>query len=112
MILNEHPASYRDEMHEQIVTLLDDGPWHGWKDRPGGVYLLRGDFMPDAERTLLTSVARAVLHGNRGTLSNQLDRPRTGREPSRALTGGIRIPRRPRRRPSTRPRRSRRLLSR
>jgi len=80
VILNEHPASYRDETHEQIVKLLDDGPWRGWKDRPGGVYLLRGDYMPDADRVLLTSVARAVLHGNRGTLSNQLDRPRPGRE--------------------------------
>ena len=57
-------------------TLLDDGPWRGWKDRPGGVYLLRGDQMAEAERTLLASVARAILHGNRGTLANQIDRPR------------------------------------
>jgi cyclic beta-1,2-glucan synthetase len=86
VILNEHPASYRDETHEQIVKLLDDGPWHGWKDRPGGVYLLRGDFMPDADRTLLTSVARAVLHGNRGTLSTSsigACRPRGRRESRR-----------------------------
>jgi cyclic beta-1,2-glucan synthetase len=80
VILNEHPASYRDETHEQIMKLLDDGPWRGWKDRPSGVYLLRGDHMSDAERTLLASVARAILHGNRGTLSNQIDRPRPGRE--------------------------------
>jgi len=80
VILNEHPTSYRDETHEQIVKLLDDGPWRGWKDRPGGVYLLRGDHMAEADRTLLASVARAILHGNRGTLSNQLDRPRPGRE--------------------------------
>ena len=83
VILNEHPTSYLDETHEQITTLLSDGPWRGWKDRPGGVYLLRADHMADSDRTLLIAVARAVLHGNRGTLANQIDRPypgRTGRD--------------------------------
>ncbi len=83
VILNEHPTSYLDETHEQITTLLSDGPWRGWKERPGGVYLLRADHMADSDRTLLIAVARAVLHGNRGTLANQIDRPypgRTGRD--------------------------------
>src|SRR4030095_1223404 len=60
VILNEHPTSYLDETHEQITTLLSDGPWRGWKDRPGGVYLLRADHMADSDRTLLIAVARAV----------------------------------------------------
>ena len=45
------------------------------KHRPGGAYLLRGERMTEAERTLLASVARAVLSGDRGELANQLDRP-------------------------------------
>ena len=75
VILNEHPVSYFDEMHAQLTALLDNGPWRTWKHRPGGAYLLRGDRMPPAERTLLTGVARAVLSGERGELANQLDRP-------------------------------------
>ncbi|MGH7645238.1 MAG: GH36-type glycosyl hydrolase domain-containing protein, partial [Gemmatimonadales bacterium] len=75
VILNEHPVSYLDEMHVQLEALLDTGPWGVWKHRPGGVYLLRGDRMNDAERCLLASVARAILRGDRGTLSNQLDWP-------------------------------------
>jgi cyclic beta-1,2-glucan synthetase len=75
VILNEHPASYLDEMHAALATLLDDGPWRSWKHRPGGAYLLRGEQMTEAERTLLSSVARAVLSGERGELKNQLDRP-------------------------------------
>ncbi len=70
VILNEHPVSYVDETHEQIATLLEDGPWRSWKDRSGGVHLLRADHMAEKERTLLLAVARAVLHGNRGTLAN------------------------------------------
>ncbi|MGZ5427180.1 MAG: GH36-type glycosyl hydrolase domain-containing protein, partial [Thermoanaerobaculia bacterium] len=75
VILNEHPASYRDEMHQQLVELVEGGAWGAWKGKPGGVFLLRGDAMPEAERLLLHAVARAVLSGERGDLEEQLDRP-------------------------------------
>jgi cyclic beta-1,2-glucan synthetase len=75
VILNEHPVSYLDEMHTALAALLDDGPWRTWKHRPGGAYLLRGDRMTEGERVLLAAVARAVLSGERGELTQQLDRP-------------------------------------
>ncbi|MGH2628535.1 MAG: glucoamylase family protein, partial [Anaerolineales bacterium] len=75
VILNEHPVSYFDEMHVQLTALLDTGPWGAWKHRPGGVYLLRSDRMNQAEQILLASTARAILSGDRGKLSNQLDWP-------------------------------------
>jgi cyclic beta-1,2-glucan synthetase len=75
VIVNEHPVSYLDEMHAQLAALLDDGPWRTWKHRKGGAYLLRGDRMTEAERLLLSGVARAVLSGDRGTLAHQLDLP-------------------------------------
>jgi cyclic beta-1,2-glucan synthetase len=65
-------------MHAHITTLLEDGPWRSWKDRPGGVYLLRADQLTEPEVTLLMAVARAILQGDRGTLANQLDRPYAG----------------------------------
>src|SRR6185503_18995364 len=73
VILNEHPASYRDEMHAELVQVVDGGPWAGWKGRPGGVFLLRGDGMPDPERILLSAIARAVLAGDGQELVQQLD---------------------------------------
>ena len=75
VILNEHPVSYVDELHVQLAALLDTGPWGAWKHKPGGVYLLRGDRMSADERTLLASVARVILSGARGKLSEQLDWP-------------------------------------
>jgi cyclic beta-1,2-glucan synthetase len=75
VILNEHPATYLDEVQAQLTALLDLGPWRTWKHRPGGVYLLRGDRLGRAERTLLETVARAVLSGDRGDLRAHLDRP-------------------------------------
>ncbi len=75
VVINEHPASYLDEMHSQLTALLDAGPWSAWKHRSGGVYLLRADRLSRAERTQMAAVARAILSGDRGTLRSQLDRP-------------------------------------
>src|SRR6185369_6234557 len=91
VILNDHPISYLDEMHAALAALLDDGPWRSWKHRPGGAYLLRGESMTEAERLLLLSVARAVLHGDRGELANQLDLP----DPSPAWKPVPPLPERP-----------------
>ncbi|MGO9830832.1 MAG: GH36-type glycosyl hydrolase domain-containing protein [Myxococcaceae bacterium] len=74
VILNEQPLSYLDEMQAQLVTLLEEGSWRSWKDRPGGAYLLRSDRMGADERILFASVARAVLSGEHGTLAAQLGR--------------------------------------
>ena len=38
------------------------------------------DRLPERELTLVLTVARAVLHGDRGMLANQLDRPAPERE--------------------------------
>ncbi|HKQ56462.1 MAG TPA: glucoamylase family protein, partial [Candidatus Eisenbacteria bacterium] len=73
VILNDHPTEYLDEMHEQIETLLEQGTWAVFRQRPGGAYLLRGDQMPEAERTLVLAAARAVLYGDRGPLATQLN---------------------------------------
>lgn len=75
VIINDHPASYLDEMHEQLQTLLEQGPWAAWKHRPGGVFLFRGEGIREAERTVLLAAARAVLEGDRGELANQLGLP-------------------------------------
>ncbi len=73
VILNEHPVSYLDEMHGALTALLDNGPWRAWNHQPGGAFLLRADRMGEAERLLLSAVARVVLSGDRGDLSAQLE---------------------------------------
>jgi cyclic beta-1,2-glucan synthetase len=75
VILNEHPASYLDEMHQLLAALIESGPWAAYKQKPGGVFLLRGESLPGAERDLLQIAARAVLSGEHGDLEGQLERP-------------------------------------
>jgi cyclic beta-1,2-glucan synthetase len=75
VILNDHPAEYLDETHDWLKRLVQEPRWSGWIDKPGGVFLLRSDGMPEPDRRLLSAVARVVLRGDLGDLGSQLDRP-------------------------------------
>lgn len=71
VLLNEHSTGYRDEIHEQLTALLEQGSWAAWKQRPGGIFLLRSDGMGEEDRILLAAASRAVLSGARGDLASQ-----------------------------------------
>jgi hypothetical protein len=43
-------------------------------DRPGGVFIRRGEQMSEEDRSLLQTVARVVLQDDAGTLIEQVDR--------------------------------------
>jgi cyclic beta-1,2-glucan synthetase len=75
VILNEHPADYLDDVQRQLVALLQEPRWSGWKDKPGGVFLVRSEGMNPDDRHLLNAVARVVIRGELGGLAPQLDRP-------------------------------------
>ncbi|HMA51222.1 MAG TPA: glycosyl transferase, partial [Magnetospirillaceae bacterium] len=78
VILNERGASYVQDLQTDLETLLrtsQTGPHIPVDAGPGGrVFLLRTDLISSESRSLLLSVARAVLVGQRGRLSDQLDR--------------------------------------
>ncbi|HEY6103109.1 MAG TPA: glucoamylase family protein [bacterium] len=75
VILNEQAIGYRDEVHTQLETLLKSGSWAAWKDRAGGIFLIRADGLGESGRLLLSAAARAVLRSDRGDLAAQLDLP-------------------------------------
>ncbi len=75
VILNEQPVDYLDDLQGALAALVREPRFAGWHDRPGGVFLLRTDGMPEADRRLLAAVARVVLRSDLGELEPQLDRP-------------------------------------
>ena len=75
VILNEQPADYLDEMQNALSRLVQEPSWAGLLGKPGGMFLLRSEGMPDADRRLLSAVSRVVLHGDLGDLVSQLERP-------------------------------------
>jgi cyclic beta-1,2-glucan synthetase len=77
VILNERASSYAQDLQVALEALLrtsQSRPQIGVEGARGSVYALRTDLIAVETRALLSSVARVVLAGARGTLSEQLDR--------------------------------------
>jgi cyclic beta-1,2-glucan synthetase len=77
VILNERAASYVQDLQTVLETLLrtsQSRPQIGEEGARGSVYVLRTDLIVEETRAILSSVARVVLVGAGGTLSEQLDR--------------------------------------
>ena len=98
VILNAHPISYLDEIQAQLTAILDTGPWRMWKHRSGGAYLLRVDQIGKADATLIETVARVILGGDRGDLRAYLDLPhavQNNRRPAFAVGSSFQPPHAP-----------------
>ncbi|HEY0431908.1 MAG TPA: hypothetical protein VGC61_08805 [Pyrinomonadaceae bacterium] len=75
VILNDNPTTYLQSLQKELETMIRTSGLGGLQDKPGGVFLRRADQMPEADRILLHSVARAVIVCERGPLEDQLERP-------------------------------------
>ena len=75
VILNDNPTTYLQSLQRELETMIRTSGLGGLQDKPGGVFLRRTDQMPEADRILLHSVARAVIVTERGSLEDQLERP-------------------------------------
>ena len=78
VILNEKGTSYAQDLQTSLEELLRTSKAKhqqrdGFESR-GGIFILRADRIPPADRALLQSAARAVLLSRRGTLAEQVSR--------------------------------------
>lgn len=88
VIINEREASYVQDLQVALETQLRSSqsrPQIRAEGPSGQVFILRADLVPPATRALLASVARIVLVGQRGRLSDQLDRVSRVRMPPVAV---------------------------
>ncbi|MCU6433999.1 cyclic beta 1-2 glucan synthetase [Undibacterium sp. Jales W-56] len=74
VIWNEDRAGYRQILQEQIMGLVASGIEAHAMERPGGIFVRLADQIPNEDRILLQSVARAILSDARGTLAEQINR--------------------------------------
>lgn len=84
VILNEHGASYAQELQVALEALLRAQQIHS-ADGQSRVYLLRADLIPRETSALLAATARVVLAGDRGRISEQLDRAERSSEHARPV---------------------------
>ena len=92
VILNERASSYVQDLQIALETLVRTSrsrPQVGVDGPSGRVFILRADLISAETRLLLTSVARVVLVGQRGSLSDQLDRVPQAKAPARPASKAI-----------------------
>ena len=85
VIWNEDHAGYRQLLQDQIMGLIAARVEAQMMDRPGGIFVRRGDQISDEDRVLLESVARVIISDSKGTLAEQVRRARVA---GRARTEG------------------------
>lgn len=77
VIMNERPPSYDQDLQSALETLVRANQARPYSDKEGAggnVFVLRADLVSGGVRSLLQTVARAVLLSRRGTLAQQVKR--------------------------------------
>jgi cyclic beta-1,2-glucan synthetase len=75
VILNDNPTTYLQSLQRELEAMIRTSGFGSLQNKPGGAFLRRTDQMPEEDRILLHSVARAVIVTERGSLEDQLERP-------------------------------------
>jgi len=74
VIWNEDDSVYRQTLQDTIMDVIAASPEATLVDKPGGIFVRRGEQMSDEDRALLQTVARIVLLDDAGTLREQVER--------------------------------------
>lgn len=82
VILDEGATVYEQPLAEWLDREIARSGGGEWRDRPGGIFVVRAALMQPAERTLLEAAAAAALDASRGDLEAQLRPLREAPEPA------------------------------
>ena len=75
VILNVHPATYMQELSDELLATAMASSEAGLLDRPGGVFIRRADLLKPEEITLLKAMARVQVTCDGLGLGNFLEFP-------------------------------------
>jgi len=74
VIVNEDFSSYRAELQDQIMRLINTGPEAQMLNQPGGIFVRSAEELSEDERVLLQTVARVVFKDTVATLVEPVER--------------------------------------
>jgi cyclic beta-1,2-glucan synthetase len=74
VIWNEDDSVYRKTLQDTIMDLITASLEAPLVEKPGGIFVRRGEQMSEEDRALLQTVARVVLLDDAGTLPEQAER--------------------------------------
>ncbi len=74
VILVDDHSVYRQALVDAVTGIVSAGPESSLIDRPGGVFIRRGDQMGDEDRIMFQAWARVILSGHDGSFTDQIER--------------------------------------
>jgi len=74
VVWNEDDSVYRQTLQDTIMDLVAASPEAALVDKPGGIFVRRGEQMSEEDRALMQTVARVILVDDAGTLLEQVER--------------------------------------
>ena len=74
VVWNEDDSVYRQTLQDTIMDLVAASPEAALVDKPGGIFVRRGEQMSEEDRALMQTVARVILVDDAGTLHEQIER--------------------------------------
>jgi cellobiose phosphorylase len=78
LIWNEDQSGYRQNLHDQIVEVINSRGEGNLIDKPSGIFMRPFEQISAEDRILMQTVARVIISDSAGTLAEQMDRhPKT-----------------------------------
>jgi cellobiose phosphorylase len=74
VIWNDDASVYRQALYDQIMGLIASSADANLLDKPGGIFLRRGEQLSEEDRILLQTVSRVVITDTGGTLAEQVEK--------------------------------------
>jgi len=74
VIWNEDDSVYRQSLQDTIQDMVVASQEAALLDKPGGIFVRRGEQMSEEDRALLQTVARVILVDNAGSVHEQIER--------------------------------------
>lgn len=72
VILNEDEGSYTQPLQDLLRDIVSVSHARDLQDKPGGVFIRSGKVMPEEDKILLFTVARILLKGDAGPITEQI----------------------------------------
>jgi cyclic beta-1,2-glucan synthetase len=74
VVWNEDDSVYRQTLQDTIMDVVAASLEAALVDKPGGIFVRRGEQMSEEDRVVLQTVARVILVDDAGTLNEQVER--------------------------------------
>ncbi|MBK9031669.1 MAG: hypothetical protein IPL61_10120 [Myxococcales bacterium] len=90
VIWNEDPSGYRQVLHDEILAVIAAVTDSSLIDRPGGIFVRRGEQISEDDKVLMQTVARLIVSDSGASIAELLDRRVRAEAATPLLRGGDR----------------------